>query len=132
VNKFLQQFLAMKTTRWIFSGALILFVGFFILAMRPVPIPAEEDCLTINGTVVLVSESGEKDVQIKLKDVDQIFYINRGLEHGLTLTQLNNDLLYNNVTIKYPEYWTPLDPSNSIRHVSKIEVDGTTIFSELN
>jgi hypothetical protein len=122
----------MKAKQWIISALIIVFVSFFILAMRPVPIPAEEDCLTISGTVTLVSESEGKDVRIKLQGVDQIFYVNRGLEAGLNLIQLNNDLLHKHITIKYPRYWTPLDPSNAIRHVSKIEVDGMTIFSELD
>ncbi len=122
----------MKLKQWIISAVVVVFVAFLILVMRPVPIPAEEDCLTINGMVTFVYESEGKDVRIKLKDVDQIFYINRGLEAGLSLIQLNNDILHRYITIKYPRYWTPFDPTNSIKHISKIEMDGKTVYSELD
>jgi hypothetical protein len=96
-----------------------------------VPTPEEKDCLITTGRVVQVYESGTKDITIRLQNVDETFYINRGLEAGLDIKKLRADLAYNVITIKYPDHWTPLDPSGSIQHVSKIELDGRTIFTEL-
>jgi hypothetical protein len=121
----------MKTKQWILLIALVVFVSFFSLALRPVPIPEEKDCLTITGRVVQVYESGTKDITIRLQNVDETFYINRGLEAGLNIKKLRADLAYHVITIKYPDYWTPLDPSGATRHVSMIELDGKAIFTEL-
>lgn len=121
----------MKTKRWIISASLLAFVAFVIVAMRPVPTPEEKDCLSATGIVVQLYESGTKDITIRLKGFDQTFYINRGIEAGLDIKQLRADLINREVTIKYPDYWTLLDPSGASRHVSVVEFDGKTIFNEL-
>ena len=75
---------------------------------------------------------GSKDVVFKLQGLDKEFYINRGLERGLDLKKLRADLTNKEIVIKYPKYWTPLNPANSVRHISKIESDGTTVFTEID
>jgi hypothetical protein len=78
-----------------------------------------------------VYEEGVKDVVFTLQGLDKQFYINRGLERELDLKTLS-ELTHKEIVIKYPKYWTPLDPGNAIRHISKIEYEGKTIFSELD
>lgn len=110
----------------------ILFLGLSALVLRPVPIPAsEKDCLIETGVVVAIYEAGEKDVVFQLADTDQRFYINRGLERGLVLDVLKATLMNQEVTVKYPDYWTPLDPRNDSRHLSQLEYRGAVIFSEI-
>lgn len=116
---------------WIILTGLV-FIGLGTLAFRPIPIPDEKDCLILKGTVREVYEAGTKDVAFKLNGLDKEFYINRGLEKGLDLKKLRTDLTNKVIVIKYPKYWTPLDPTNSIRHVSKIECDGRTVFTEID
>ena len=121
----------MRLRYWI----MLLVFGFLlsaVLILRPVPIPEEKDCLITKGTVVQIYEAGVKDVVFRLKDQGRSFYVNRGLERGLDLGKLRAQLINQNITIKYPKYWTPLDPGNSSRHVSKIEFDGETIFTEID
>lgn len=120
----------MKTRNWIILTGLV-FIGLGILAFRPVPIPNEQDCIILKGTVSEVYEAGTKDVVFKLKGTDKKFYINRGLEKGLDLNKLRAGLTNKEIIIKYPKYWTPLNPTNSMRHVSKIECEGRTVFTEL-
>ena len=108
------------------------FLGFAVLILIPVPIPEEKDCLITKGAVVQISEAGVKDVVFRLKDRGRSFYVNRGLEKGLDLKKLRAQLINQEIIIKYPKYWTPLDPGNSTRHVSKIEFDGETIFTEID
>ncbi len=122
----------MATKKWIFPTALILFFGIVFLIFRPVPIPYEGDCLIVDGHVAQIYESGTKDVSIRLEGNDKIFYVNRGLERGLDLNELNDMLIGEKILIKYPKYWTPLDPGSTIRHISKIEFNGRTIFTELS
>lgn len=121
----------MKTRKWIIALGLAFFVV-AILALRPVRIPDEKDCLSLKGTVSKISVGGVNDVVFKLQGIDKEFYVNRGLERGLDLNKLQTELLEREIVIKYANHWTPLDPANSIRHVSKLELDGKTIFTELD
>lgn len=120
----------MRKHRWTLAIA-GMFLLLAILVLRPVPIPDERDCLTLKARVANIYLSGSKDVIFQLYHQDRTFYINRGLEAGLDLKQLRSELINQEVTIKYPRYWTPLDPGNSIRHISKVEYEGRTIFTEL-
>ena len=121
----------MKTRNWfILIGLAFLTLG--ILIFRSLPIPDEKDCLSLKGVVTEVYEGGVKDVVFKLQGVDKEFYINRGLERGLDLKKLQAELITKEIVVKYPQYWTPLDPTNSVRHIAKIECDGKTIFTELD
>lgn len=119
----------MKIRNWIVVAA-VFFAG--VLILRPVPIPDDEkDCLRVSGTVRAIYEAGVKDVVFKLKGVDRAFYINRGLERGLDVKKLKADLMNKEVVMLYPKYWTPLDPFNSVRHISKLEWNGQTVFTEV-
>ena len=114
--------------------AKVLGVLFFIVAIlifRPVPIVSESRALIESGTVKDVYEGGVNDVVIRLEETKRRFYINRGLENGLDLADLRNQLIGQEVTMKYPKYWTPLDWNNSIRHISKLEYNGEVLFNEL-
>ena len=121
----------MKTRNWVILTGLV-FLGLGVLIFRPIPIPDEKDCLSLKGTVSEVYEAGVKDVVFKLQGLDKTFYINRGLERGLDLKKLRADLTNKEIVILYPKYWTPLDPGNSVRHISKLECDGRTVFTEID
>ena len=108
--------------------ALLFIVAIFIF--RPVPIVTEDKALVETGVVAKIKEGGVKDVVIRLKDNNRIFYINRGLEKGLDLEDLSGRLIGNEVTVKYPKYWTPLDWNDKIKHISKLEINGEVIFDE--
>lgn len=110
----------------------VVFFGLLLFAFRPVPISEEEDCLMLKGTVHTIYEAGTHDVVFKLNGHDKEFYVNRGLERGMDLEKLKAELISKEITIKYPQYWTPLDPTNSSRHISKIECNGRTVFSEID
>lgn len=111
-------------------------LGIFILItlaliFKPVPIVAEEYAIETKGIVTDVYEAGRFDVVFKLKNTKQRYYINRGLENGLELKNLQGKLIGKEVTIKYPKYWTPLDWNNTVRHLSKLEFENEVIFNEL-
>ena len=121
----------MKKTVSIFSIFLvcgILVLGFLII--KPVPVVAEEKAVIVQGLVVDIFEGGVKDVVFKLNDDNSSYYINRGLEHGLTIEDLKEKLVGNHVILKYPKYWTPLDWNNKTWHISKVEFHDEVLFSE--
>lgn len=120
----------MKKIHLVFFAAIFLLV-IAVLCLRPVPIVPEENCLTLKAIVTEVYEDGVNDVVIKLRGQDKTFYVNRGLERGLNLESLQAELIGREITVKYPNYWTPLDPGKTNIHLSKIELDGRTVFTEL-
>jgi hypothetical protein len=120
----------MKISHWI-----LLFFGLFMvlcmLILRPVPIVAESECLVVTGKVIKIFEGGTLDACFRIEGDPTVYYINRGLEQGLTLEGLRDSLIGQEITMKYPEYWTPLDPNHTIKHISKLEFQGETLFTEL-
>lgn len=125
----------MKNSSGLSLFLMLLFFGaaFFLgLIFRSVPIVSEDECLIKEGIVTKIFEGGTKDVCFRLLGEESVFYINRGLEQGLHLDTLKEQLIGQKVTIKYPEYWTPLDPKKSTIHLSKLEYADYTIFSELS
>ena len=109
-----------------------MFVTLAAFTLRPVPVPEDEkECLSVTGIVSNIFEGGVKDVVITLKDNPKTYYINRGLESGLDLADLRKALEGKEVTIKYPDYWSLLDPGKKLLQISKIEHDGETVYSEI-
>ena len=115
-----------------FIGAI--FLVLFLMIFRPVPIPSDEKDLNIvSGTVEHIYEGGIKDANFRLAEHEgKTFYFNRGLENGLNLEDLKSNLIGKKVTLKYPTYWTPLDPFNSIRSTLILEHEGSVLYSVLN
>jgi hypothetical protein len=120
----------MKTKTTIIMGSILLFILFAAFTLRPVPTPPEKECLIVTGVVEQITEAGVKDIVFKLKDNNNLYYINRGLENGFTLEGLRKDLTGKEVTIKYPDYWSLL-ANKSVRHISKLEHDGKIVYTEV-
>jgi hypothetical protein len=100
------------------------------LIFRPVPIVTESEAIVETGIVSEIYTNSGNDVFFELENKQRRYYINRGLEYGLEIERLKNKLIGNSIVVKYPKYWTPLDWNNRIRHVSKLEFDGETLFNE--
>lgn len=109
---------------------LLLVLAFGALVLRPVPIVAEAECEVAQGKVVHVFEGGAGDIVLVLESQAERFYINRGLEKGLDLELLRSQLIDSQVKLWYPSYWTPLDPTSSTRHISKMTLGESVLFDE--
>lgn len=116
---------------------ILLLVALFLLlligtALRPIDIPDNESkCIIQTGSVSHIYEDGNSDISIKLKESNSTYYINRGLERGLSIDDLKDQLLGEQVTIKYPKQWTILDPQGKIKHMSVLIHDGCEIYNEI-
>lgn len=119
-----------RTIHWIFIVGVLCF-GLGLMIFRPVPMLPENELTVLNGKVIQIYEGGVNDVIFKLEGRKEMLYINRGLERGLKLEELNAQLINNEITIKYPDHWSLLDMNNRIIHISKIEHHGSTIFAEI-
>lgn len=113
---------------------LLLFTGITLTAaiiiIRPVPILPEERLSVVQGTISQIFEAGEKDIVFTLRENSKSYYINRGMEQGLSIEALKSQLLNEEVTIKYPNFWTPIS-SDDIKHLSKLIYKDQVIFTEL-
>ena len=112
------------------SFSIFIFI-FAVLIFRPVPIVTENNTIVESGVVSEIYSNKGNDIIFLLKNNQRRFYINRGLENGLELEHLKETLIGNTIVVKYPKYWTPLDWNNSIRHISKLDFNGKTLFNEL-
>ena len=102
-----------------------------VLIFRPVPIVTEKNTISESGIVKEIYANKGNDIIFILENVQRRFYINRGLENGLELTDLKKRLIGNSIVVKYPKYWTPLDWNDKIKHISKVEFNHEILFNEL-
>ena len=110
-------------------GLLVLVLA--VLIFRPVPTVSASEALVARGVVTAIYEGGVHDIAFRLENDDTVYYINRGLEQGLELPQLERQLMGKEITISYPDYWTPLDWNDKIKHISRVEINGEVLFNEL-
>lgn len=101
-----------------------------LLALRPAPGNELASCETIQGTVADVRLGNNHDIVITLTNTDRVFYINRGQELGFDVELIKELILTEVVTLFYPKYWSPLDPTASIRHLTGIKLGDQLVFSE--
>ena len=109
----------------------ILFFIIALLIFRPVPIVTEDNTITEQGVVSSIYSNEGNDIIFTIENTQRRFYINRGLENGLELNNLKQRLIGNEIVLKYPKYWTPLDWNNTVRHVSKVQFKDEVLFNEL-
>jgi len=119
----------MKTFLRISGFAFLLFV---ILALRPIMNPSLEKSELVTGTLVGVTGSNTPggDVFLKLSEDDRRFYINRGVENGVSPETWKKDFTGKSITLYYARHWTPLDPFGSTKHVTRVEHDEEVLYSE--
>ena len=120
----------MNKINWKYSISVVV-LGLLVLTFKPILPATEKNCLIANGVVADIYEGGYKDAVLKLKDDERLYYVNRGLLRGLYLLLLKEELINQNVTLKYPRYWTPLDPMGAVKQISKIELGYKIVFNEM-
>jgi len=109
-----------------FFGMLVFFT--YLLNILIVPILPENELSVVEGQVTHIYEAGHQDVCFRLKGHENSYYINRGLENGLSLEVLKERLLGETVTIKHPEYMM-IKYAKSV-HLSILRHEDETLFDE--
>ena len=103
-----------------------------LLALRPVSTPTPENCDVITGIAEEIRVGdGEADIVVQMADDDAYYYINRGLESGLELSELRQSLEGHQITLAYVRHWSTLNLSGRNRHIAQISVGGEEIYSEM-
>ena len=117
--------------RKLFTGIAIagtttaLFVILFLFAFM-INDTQPEDCTVVSTKVVKVLEGSSYDIVFRNAHNDG-FYINRGLEQGLNLDSLRNNVLNKTVTLHLAKL-----PIGTSSHISQLEIDGEILFTEFD
>jgi len=96
----------------------------FVLQGVIIQNPSPEDCETKELMVARIYEGGVKDIVFSDASGD-FYYINRGLEQGLTLEEMEAKVLNKKVTLHLAN--TLIGTSN---HITQLAVDTEVIFTE--
>jgi hypothetical protein len=126
----------MKTSKaFLLTGFALVMIVLAALSFRAVPIPHSIDELhLVEGRLTYLDSSSKTlDLLIRIEGVDKRYYINRAFEtpYGHDIISNKDSFMGQKVLLGYPHYWTPLDPNNSIKHVSYLELDGQVLFTEI-
>ena len=82
-----------------------LFILYMIVVVKAGPINSSKDnSVEITGIVEDLYEGGVKDLVFKLKNDDNIYYINRALENGFELDQAKREFLKEEITLWYAKH----------------------------
>ena len=91
----------------------------------------KEKCIRITGTVSKITEGGVKDAVFTLQNHKSSYYINRGLENGLTLKELRSALSGEEITIYCSNPWTSFAPFGTCsKHICELKVNDYVVYSE--
>lgn len=88
--------------------------------------PKPEDCVTKEITVTAIEEGTSYDIVIKEKG-DDFYYINRGLEQGLTIEELEEQIMNKKVNLHLYKFWF-----GTSEHISQLTVDNNVLFTEFD
>ncbi|MEM9680836.1 MAG: hypothetical protein AAF901_10980 [Bacteroidota bacterium] len=88
--------------------------------------PQPEECDIVTAKIVKITEGSSYDIVFHDTDSD-FYYINRGLEQGLNLDDLNVKVLNKTVTLHLPKL--ALGTSN---HIAQLAIGDEVIFTEFD
>ncbi|WP_405209261.1 hypothetical protein [Aquimarina sp. LLG6339-5] len=118
-----------------FACAFVLFIIFITIAFqtfKPIQNVQPDDVIKITGVVSKIEERSGFDIAITLENDPHYYYINRGLEYGLTIEELQDQIL-NKKVVLYPIHrWTIFTPDKIMGHIAKLMIDDQVIFNEIN
>ncbi|MEO1021154.1 MAG: hypothetical protein AAFW89_01305 [Bacteroidota bacterium] len=101
--------------RLYFGFLAVLFLGLASIFMLKID-SSRENSILVHGVITKIAEGSTYDIMFKIEDDPNIYYINRGLELGLDIQELKQDLLDQEVKLWYADSWV-----NSPRHITHLE-----------
>ena len=90
--------------------------------------PKPDECDIIEATIIEIAEGTSYDIVFRDKGGDR-YYINRGLEQGLNLEDLNAAVLNKTVTLHLPRV---LGGTVTTEHIAQLAVGDEVIFTEFD
>jgi fucose 4-O-acetylase-like acetyltransferase len=105
--------------------ALALFITIYSCIIQN---PKPEECEIVTATISKIIEESSYDIVFVDKGGDR-YYINRGLEQGLNLQDLNASVLNKTVTLHLAKILGGMATSE---HIAQLAVNDNIIFTEFN
>ena len=103
-------------------------VFFLLLYSCIIQNPKPKDCEIISTTVSEIIKGSSYDIVFVSNNGDR-YYINRGLERGLNLQDLNATVLNKTVTLHLAKV---LGGTITSDHIAQLAIDDTIIFTEID
>ncbi len=100
------------------------FFSFFILIFFLQIDTSQENSVPVTGVVANIIEGPSYDIVFQLEGDKTNYYINRGVEQGLVIEDLQDELLGVEV-----ELWVAQSPISNPRHITHLS-HGSIAFSE--
>ena len=110
----------------------LLLIAALFIVFRPIPI-TRDNSIVFKTTVDKVSEGAEKNVIIKLDEGKGIYYISHGLQKGLKLETLQEELVNREVTVSYLKsgFASGFSPVAGTKYITELKIGDKVIYSEL-
>jgi len=99
----------------------ILFIGSWVITS-----PQPKGCQVITIKIIKITEGSSYDIVFHDDGTDK-YYINRGLEYGLNLDNLNATVLNKTVTLHLPKLLGGLVTSE---HIAQLAINDQVIYTE--
>lgn len=119
----------MKKTSFIFMACLCLisFIGIItIIKGNTIQNPTKSESITKEIIVDSIYEAGDKDLVFKESN-GEFYYINRGLQQGCTIKDMNEKVLDKKVTLHLAKVLL-----GKPRHIAQLSLEKEVIFTEFN
>ncbi|WCO01065.1 hypothetical protein [Psychroserpens ponticola] len=111
----------------IIASLAILFIFYLIFIVKIGPVDtSKKNSIEVSGVIDSLYEGGVKDLVIKLKDDSNIYYINRALENGFDLDDVNTTLLGKEITLWHSKSWNGSDGG----HMMQLKHKDSIYFTE--
>lgn len=121
-----------KKLNFLILGIGLLGILLLYLSLSKVPAATQANCYTVQGRVAAITSPCCQDISFTLEGDDHQYYINRGLEQGLDLQALEDQLLHREIKLKViRRKWSLLDPHHLQAPIASIERGPSVVYSAL-
>lgn len=110
----------------------VLIIALLFLVFRPISV-SRDNSIVIKTTIDKVSQGSEDNIILKLNNTSGIFYINHGLQKGLNLDTLQQELQNREVSVLYlkSNFFSGLSPVKGTKYITELKLGDKVIYSEL-
>ena len=104
-----------------------------LYGLRPIYNPKLSECEITEGVVWKLQEGVEFDLILRIQNhPEQLYYINRGLENNFKMVEVERDWKNRKSKIWYIERWPLKLLGNSTWHITRLDINGRTVYDETN
>ncbi|MEZ5015487.1 MAG: hypothetical protein R2800_00415 [Flavipsychrobacter sp.] len=87
---------------------------------------------TVEGKVTGIYDNGNFDIGIRLEGDRGHYYINRGQQRGLSVSEMRARYIGEELVVSYVDQFSILDIKRQVRHVNRIQLGEEMVYDELD